>query len=180
MARGTEDPWTEALLRDAEASFTAGRLSQSAAAYEQILARADAAVPAQLRAAALNNLGLIAVRQKRYAAALEHFEKALAMESGSVRRAEVMGNIGSVYRDQEQGTPALRWYRQSLALFEQLEDNRGTADQHTNIGYMLAAEGEPLQALAHYRIALGLYVDLKEERKAASVRANIETLEAAG
>ena len=89
-----------------------------------------------------------------------------------------MGNIGSVYRDREEGEPALRWYRQALATFESLGDMNGAADQHTNIGYILAVEGDPAQALTHYRAALAWHAGA-DERKAATVRANIDALQTA-
>ena len=168
------------LLGNAQASFTAGQLSEATRAYERILASASESLPCRIRASVLNNLGLIAVRRKNLASGLSFFTQALALLSGegdSARRAEGMGNIGSVYRDQEQGASALQWYRQSLAVFELLADKRGSADQHTNIGYILAVEGEPADALTHYHVARDLYEELKEERKAASVHANIGVLE---
>jgi tetratricopeptide (TPR) repeat protein len=77
-----------------------------------------------------NNLGLIAVRQRLFEHALVFFEQALALltpADDAARRAQVLGNIGSVYRDREEGEPALRWYRQALALFDSLGDANGAA-----------------------------------------------------
>jgi tetratricopeptide (TPR) repeat protein len=72
----------------------------------------------------------------------------------------------------------LKWYRQALAAFESLGDTNGAADQHTNIGYILAVEGDRAQALTHYRAALARYAG-NDERKAATVRANIGALQTA-
>ena len=57
------------------------------------------------------------------------------------------------------------------------EDREGIADQHTNIGYILAGTEDFAGALAHYRIAEGLYDGLAKATKLSGVRANIATLE---
>ena len=89
----------------------AGRLPEAAAAYEKVLSTGGELLSARTRASIANNLGLIAVRQRLFERALVFFEQALGLLTAAedaARRAQVMGNIGSVYRDREEGEPALK------------------------------------------------------------------------
>jgi tetratricopeptide (TPR) repeat protein len=137
---------------------------------------------ARERASALNDKGLAAARQGQFVLAEDCFRQAAEiLDAGrdTALLAVVMGNVGSVFRDQARYAEALEWYVKALERFEELGNREGTADQHTNIGYILAGEEDFQGALAHYRVAEGLYAGLSNaaQAKAQGVRANIATLE---
>jgi tetratricopeptide (TPR) repeat protein len=52
-----------------------------------------------------------------------------------------IGNMGSVYRDQEMPDRALGYYRESLDILQKHNSNLGIADQHSNIAYAYSQKG---------------------------------------
>ena len=91
-----------------------------------------------------------------------------------------MGNVGSVYRDKEEHEAALDSYRKALAIFEELKESNGMADQYSNIGYIHARTHERETALDWFQKAKALYDSLGEERKASLAEQNIRILTSSG
>ncbi len=125
----------------------AGRLSAAEEIYRQILqAEPD-------RAEAIHLLGVIALQSGQYEVAIQHIERAVALQ-GDV--AFFHSNLGAAYRAAHRTSAAIASYRRAL----ELEPDR--AEMHNNLGNVLKDQGRLDDATDCYRRALELKSDYAE------------------
>ena len=122
----------------------AGRLQ----AAEQIYRRILAAAPHQ--ADALHLLGVIASQAGQPALAVEHIERAIALQGGT---ADFHANLGGAYHALRRIPEAVACYRRALALKPDF------AEAHVNLGNALKDQGKLDEAAACYRRAIELTPD---------------------
>jgi tetratricopeptide (TPR) repeat protein len=131
------------------------------------------------RAKMLSNQGFLQAGVKKFTDALGSFCKAsefFKSVNDPVGMAIQIGNMGSVYRDQELPDSALEYYQESLDILQKHNFNLGIADQHSNIAYAYSQKGELTSALTHFQEAEKLYEELGEKEKAALCTENIKAL----
>ncbi len=129
------------------------------------------------RAKMLSNQGLLQAGVKKFSDALWSFSTASELFKSAndpIGMAIQIGNMGSVYRDQELPNVALEHYQESLDILQKHNFNPGIADQLSNIAYAYSQKGELASALTHFQEAEKLYEDLGEKEKAALCTENIE------
>lgn len=133
------------------------------------------------QAKALNNMGLLNSRLKRFDNALTCFQDALDLFDllgNKFGMATQLGNIGTVYRDQAAHKKALDFYFDAISIFEEIGAKPGRADQSANIGCAYAMDDKPEEALKWFHKALLLYEELKKADLAKQTRQNIVNLTA--
>ena len=133
----------------------------------------------QNRAKMLSNQGFLQAGVKKFSEALESFRMASELFKSAndlIGMAIQIGNMGSVYRDQELPDRALEYYLESFGILQEHNFNSGIADQHSNIAYAFSQKGELALALTHFQEAKKLYTDINEKEKAALCTENIEAL----
>jgi predicted O-linked N-acetylglucosamine transferase (SPINDLY family) len=101
-------------------------------------------------AAACNNLGVVLMQQRQYAAAIECYCDALARRPDF---AEAHNNLGIAQLDQGHHEEAVASFRRALRLKPEY------AAAHNNLGMALAAQSQLAEAEVHYRTALRLQPD---------------------
>jgi tetratricopeptide (TPR) repeat protein len=135
--------------RQAEAYF------QQGLALEETGAPIEKAIEAYKRAAELNpsaagalvNLGTIYYRQRKYAEAERHYEKAIAVDSNYPLAHY---NLGNLYDEQGDLTRAEQHYTTALRL------NPNYADAHFNLALLAERRGDFLNAVRHWKSYLKL------------------------
>jgi len=129
------------LLSKAVAQQQAGRLSEAAALYQQVLSIEPN------NAQALNNFGVIAHRQRRHEEAIVLIGKALKFESGN---AGYYYNLGTAYHALGRLQEAAVQYRRAVAL------KGDYAAAYFNLGGALVPLGQFAEAADAYRAAIRL------------------------
>jgi tetratricopeptide (TPR) repeat protein len=154
-----------ALYRDLADSAGAGRALSHLSQAQLALNHWNAAVQSCQQAVALltgldqpnemaiahNNWGIICAEQGQFEDALAHFEQAEASfrTAGNLRgQAKLILNRGDFYRRRQQWDVAESFFRQALALHEELGDRHGIAMLQMNLSILLYQRGEPAAALA--------------------------------
>ncbi len=102
-------------------------------------------------AIAHNNWGIICAEQGQFEDALTHFEQAEVSfrAAGNLRgQSKVNLNRGDLYRRRQQWDAAESFFRQALALHEELGDRLNLAILQMNLSILLYERGEPAEALA--------------------------------
>lgn len=108
---------------------------------------------------ALNTLGATDHLKGNYAAALSHYQHALAafLEIGEKKStASMYNNLGLIYREQGDYGKALGYYQKYLALGEELHDTGITANALNNLGILYSDQSNFPGALEYYQRALRL------------------------
>ena len=110
-------------------------------------------------AIALNRLGVVALMEKKFAAARQHFSESLRL-SEALGDAHLMAgayvNLGEVARLQGDLDEARACYQQAGELFAGLRLRRGVLIVENNLGHVAAAAGDLETARRHYRRAADL------------------------
>ncbi len=113
---------------------------------------------------ALFNVGSVLVKQGKFDEALEHYQRALAIDervlgSGDLGLARTLKGLGGVLAEQGKYREALEQYRRALALYEQAlgPQHPSLASVLNRIGIVFDEQGEYKRALEHYRRALAIY-----------------------
>jgi predicted ATPase len=137
--------------------------------------RLSGAEEARARQALLcNEFGLIHKARGDYAAALEWYEKSVAIKEALGDRAGLAtsyNNIASVHYARGDYAAALEWYEKSVAIQEALGDRAGLATTLHNMGHVALARGDLHRALDLFTrsrdvyAALGLDKDVAEEEE---------------
>jgi tetratricopeptide (TPR) repeat protein len=111
------------------------------------------------------NMGTACEEKGDYNGALEHFEKALAIQlkeymADNADTANTYDNIGWVYIKKCDFDHALEYYEKALAIWMNLypEDYPDAARTYYNIGWLYANKCDYDRALEHYEKALKIYL----------------------
>jgi predicted ATPase/Tfp pilus assembly protein PilF len=111
----------------------------------------------QLRARALNNLGVIAFSQNDYDRARMVFEENLKnFADDQLGYAATLVNLAMLAEQKGDHDRALAWYQQGLAVFQSLDDNARTASTLHNIGVLKYVQKEYDQARQLHNQSLAL------------------------
>ncbi|MEJ6479948.1 tetratricopeptide repeat protein [Nostoc punctiforme UO1] len=140
-----------------------GELKAVAGVANLTLAQAQTAQNHKDEADRLFREGKQKLEQKQFQAALEAFEKALAIAKElDDKRGEgiMLHNIGLVYQDWEQNVKALEYYQQALMIVKELEDKPGIGSTLNNIGGIYQSLGQNAKALEYYQQALAIAREL--------------------
>ncbi len=124
-------------------------------------------------------LAQIAERRKEFKDALHHYEqaRALYLRSGEkLRLAQATGNIGTVYLEAGRLENALRCFRESLAVAEELQCRHDIAVVLGNIGIVYLQMCQFNKASEYFTKALELRRTLANKRGVASAHYNIATI----
>jgi tetratricopeptide (TPR) repeat protein len=100
--------------------------------------------------------GNILVKQGRVNEALEHFQKALALEPGS---AAFHGGLGTAYYQKKRMDEAIVQYQKALEI---KPDFAEAAEAHNNLGYALLQKERVNEAITHFQKALEIEPDFAE------------------
>jgi len=130
---------SDALLREAIAHHTAGRLHDAGVLYARILA-ADPD-----NADALHLSGLVAYKQGRFDEAIALVRQAIAR---APRNATFHGNLGNIEKDAGRRDDAIATYRRTLAL------DPAQVPARNNLGVLLLEGGEADRAIEAFRDVL--------------------------
>lgn len=133
--------------------------------------RAASAADEQGEARAYNTLGLIAADSGRFADALEHHLRALAIRERIGDKAGLsysLNNLGNLYRNTQKYDQALEYHERALALKIEIGDRRSEAYSHHNIGLVHRAVGDTTRALAALTRGLEIREDIGDEWGVAS------------
>lgn len=113
-----------------------------------------------------NTLGSAYLHQGNYAAALDHFERSLALRNALDDRqgtATLHNNIGVAHYYRGDYRAAHDAYKRSLTIKEEIGDMYGLAMSHMNLGLTSVHLEHPSEAQHHLREALDLYRDIEAE-----------------
>lgn len=114
----------------------------------------------------LQNLGYALRGQKRFAEAIDCFERAAAMLDSlqyTYHWAIVQMNLGLLYYYQDQPSEALRAHLQALDVFRKASDTLYLAKGHTNLGLAYWALNKWPQAEQAFLSSINLYASLGDE-----------------
>ncbi len=107
---------------------------------------------------------------------LSHYEEALvlSMETNHTReQADVLQNIGGLYRAMSDTNRSIEYYRQALVLFVKLGDKFEQAITLNDIGSLYQALGEKGKALGCYQQALPLCSEVGNKAEQAATLNNL-------
>lgn len=143
--------------------------------------RAAFAADEQGEARAYNTLGLIAADTGRFADALEHHLRALAIREAIGDKAGIaysLNNLGNLYRNTQKYDQAIEYHERALALKIEIGDRRSEAYSHHNIGLVYRAMGDGPRALAAFTRGLEIREDVGDQWGMASSLNAIAQLQA--
>jgi DNA-binding winged helix-turn-helix (wHTH) protein/tetratricopeptide (TPR) repeat protein len=138
------------VLYEAEIDERAGRLSESRARLESLLARTSAESDPVNRAKALNGLGNIAAMRDQPAQAARHYDAALALLAGHVEPSEVArAYLGRGVSRELQGRrdEADADFARARFVYQGLGDTLGLAMTEANQGRLELVRGHPAAAM---------------------------------
>ncbi len=129
-----------------------------------------------LKAWSLYHHGGLSAIQSDYDAAVQYFERALALfrEIGHKKGiVDCYCYIGNVYNNRGSYTEALKWYIDSLKLLEELNDRDATAVSYNNIGIIYGKQGNYPDALQNFYSSLHIREQIGDKHGLASSYNNI-------
>jgi tetratricopeptide (TPR) repeat protein len=133
--------------------YRAGRFRDAAQAFGDALAAAEASGDRARAAEILNDLGVTRRELAEWVQAEAALEKAYVIfaELGNVQgKAQVMGNMGSVFEGQERYEDAVEAYKESARMFEQIKDGDSAMYAWQALSRLRMKQGEWLPAIAAY------------------------------
>ena len=133
--------------------FRAGRFEDAAQALAEAYAAAEAAGDRQRAAEILNDMGVTRRELAEWVQAEAALDKAylILVELGNVKgKAQVIGNLGSVYEGQERYEEAVDAYKQSATMFEQVGDSDSAMYAWQALSRLRLKQGQWLPAIAAY------------------------------
>ena len=125
------------------------------------------------------NQGLTLSENGDYTKALDAFSDALVIfeaEKDHKNEAQVLMNIGSVYRDMSEPILAEEYYHHAMEIFERLDDQEGIANQFSNLGYISYVTSRLEEAAAYFEKAARLYTKTGNTERARLAEQNVEAL----
>ena len=123
-----------------------------------------------------NVLGLLQLRAGYLDAAIENFERVLALGNSTADQAIVAAakdNLGIVYRTRGDLDEAEAMHKKALALDEALGRKQGMASAYGNLGNVYATRGGLADACSYWNIALNLYREVGMGREIAEIESRI-------
>lgn len=140
-----------------------GEFGKSLDAYNISLKLAESLKEKGMVANTLNNMGIIYDLQGDAGKALDCYLRCLKMleqatdKDSKYGMGYIMYNIAFIYGNQKDKKKALEYAKRSLAIREEIADQRGIATTCTYIGSLLQAIGQVDEALAYYERALEIF-----------------------
>lgn len=134
------------------------------------------------QAKSLRNLALVqAVRGDRETAGrtLERVKALLEKRGDRAKLADLYSARGVVAEEQGNWTEALGFYRQALAVQQQLNQPAGIAESLNNVGFSSYSLGDFDNALVYWQQALALYQKQDDPAKALRIEESIALLDTA-
>jgi tetratricopeptide (TPR) repeat protein len=89
----------------------------------------------------------------------------------------ILGNLGALHHDRRRFDQASAFYRDALAILQEIGDQRLESIHVSNLGILEQERGELARARTHYDAALDLLARLGDRRLEAIVLGNLGTLE---
>ena len=123
-----------------------------------------------------NELGLWHKARGDYAAALEWYEKSVAINEELGNRAVLAAaynNIAGIHYARGDYAAALEWYEKSVAITDELGDRAGLAITYNNIGGIHDARGDYAAALEWYGKSVAIFEELGDRAGLAITYNNI-------
>ena len=118
-----------------------------------------------------HQLGVVAMQQRQWAQAEQHYQQALALFiefNDRYRQASTYHNLGIVAAEQRQWAQAEQHYQQALTLFIEFSDRYRQASTYHHLGSVALAQGQWDQAEQHYQHALALQIEVNDRYSQAS------------
>ncbi len=115
------------------------------------------------RAAAINGMGIVYMRQANYTKALENFHETLKLRQELGDKEGVgwaYNNLGVVYADLTNLPEALKYGLLSLEIKKELNDKGGIGASYINIGAILQKQSKYAEALKNFQLALPIMEDM--------------------
>jgi tetratricopeptide (TPR) repeat protein len=131
-------------------------------------------------AGALKNLGAAGVRQRRYAAAADYYQQAVALyrETADVAgQARTLVDLGFVEFLQGRVQVALGHLEQALEVNREVGDRKSEAHSLASLGFFELRQGRYQQAADYLQLALGLFGDLHDRGGEAYALGNLGEVE---
>jgi CHAT domain-containing protein len=144
-----------------------GSLPRALTCFQEILPRFQELGDRLQKAIVLNSIGGIYDQLGEPDAALEHYDRALALRTALKNRqgeAQTLNNLGVVHRGLGEWQEALRLYGQAREILAPLEDRRLESAVLGNLGFVYNSLGESQRALAFWQEALALRRDTGDRR----------------
>ena len=129
---------------------------------------------------ALNHLGSVAVRQRRYQEGVSYYEEALACSHGTGDQASQgysHANLGFVLFLQGRWQEAIEHLEQALAVDRTTGNTSGEAATEAHLGFVDLRQGRYEQAAAHLRRSFTLYSDAGDRGGEAFALGNLGEVE---
>jgi tetratricopeptide (TPR) repeat protein len=120
----------------------------------------------------LQNLGVVAFRQARYADADESFRSMLAMseETGDIYMASMaLGSLGGAARSLGQLDQAIGYHERSARIKARIGDPRGVMIAYNNLAEALVDKGEPTGAIEALEKSLAIARDVQAKEKMPTI-----------
>ena len=167
---------TKRTLEELKDAVNSAINSNDAASLMECADELDALATSEAEAVAHNARGVGFYVRGNYAAALEHWHRAMAMHEELGNRSDVARvtlNIGNVHSSTGNYAAALEHYHRALAVFEEIGNRTGVASVTLNIGNVHFSTGNYPSALENYHRALAMFEELGNSSKVARLTGNI-------
>lgn len=136
--------------------------TKAAEKYKEALKLSKKANSLEAQIVTLNQLGVICRRQDKVRGALNYHQLALDIisnidnPSNNIKRSNsiTINSIGNIYLTLKQYEKALEKFNESIVLQQELNDRRGLAINHQNIGFAQMNIGDLDVALENYQKSL--------------------------
>lgn len=129
-----------------------------------------------MKAAAFNNLGILAMDKGDIMLGLDYYSKSIPMFEKAGNK-EYLGNaynnIGFVYENQGDIERGMEYYFKSLKLREEVGDKRGIGESYNNIAYMYNAQNEKEKALETFLKALSFFEEAGDVQGVSLIHTNV-------
>ena len=128
------------------------------------------------RAAAINGMGIVYMRQANYTKALENFHETLKirLELGDKEGVGwAYNNLGVVYADLTNLPEALKYGLLSLEIKKELNDKAGIGASYINIGAILQKQSKYAEALKNFQMALPIMEEMDAKIWVGDLHKNI-------
>jgi tetratricopeptide (TPR) repeat protein len=158
------------------------RPAEAKRAFEKALAlllensSIDEADRRQMSATILRNLGAVALEQRQWQQAEQHFQEALRIFvefNDRQSQAYAYHHLGLVAQEQRQWQQAESHYQQSLRIKIEFNDRHSQADTYHQLGLVAQKQRQWQQAESHYQQALLIRIEFNNRYSQASTYHNL-------